>query len=274
MNNVDLTAESSHFAFGENWASFAKGIDQAVISEAKKGLSDLIPAASMPLASFLDIGCGSGLHALAALELGVAHVTAIDIDRNSVRTTEKVLSNYCEQERASVQRLSIFEADVAELGAFDIVYSWGVLHHTGEMWRAVEKASELVKPGGFFVIALYQKRLFCKAWKVEKRIYSFSPKTVQGIARAIYCAALLVGHTLIGRNPFSVVRNYKSARGMDFWHDAHDWLGGYPYESATRDDVHVHVVPRGFTLVKERILPWRLGILGTGCAEYCFQKAG
>ncbi|MFX8620485.1 50S ribosomal protein L11 methyltransferase, partial [Acinetobacter baumannii] len=51
-----------------------------------------MPADDFKGRSFLDIGCGSGLHALAAMRLGVARVVGVDIDPNSAATARHVLS--------------------------------------------------------------------------------------------------------------------------------------------------------------------------------------
>ena len=116
----------THFAFGKNWASYSALIDEPQIEEAKKGLLKLIPAEEFKGRSFLDIGCGAALHALAAALLGVSRILAIDIDHDCVATSRAVLSNKNVAVPWRADTLTIFNLDPAREGTFDIVYSWGV----------------------------------------------------------------------------------------------------------------------------------------------------
>ena len=82
-------------------------------------------------------------------------MTAIDIDENSVATAQELLTKYVPDAKWSAKIASIFEASPATLGSFDVVYSWGVLHHTGAMWKAIESAAGFRHSGGQFAIAIY-----------------------------------------------------------------------------------------------------------------------
>jgi 2-polyprenyl-3-methyl-5-hydroxy-6-metoxy-1,4-benzoquinol methylase len=270
---IDLTRAETHFEFGENWRDYLRHVDSEAIAEAERGLLKLVPAMRLRGARFLDIGCGSGLHTLAAVKSGIAQGLAIDIDRDSVAATRDLLAKLAPDAPVEVRELSVFDADPTTLGLFDVVYSWGVLHHTGAMWRAVEKAAALVDAGGIFALALYQKRVSCKAWAVEKKFYTRSPAPVRTLIRGAYVAALYLRFALRGQNPWRVVRDYKSGRGMNFHNDVHDWLGGYPYESATPAEVLSRLTAGGFELVSQNSLPAGLGLLGTGCAEYVFRRS-
>ena len=107
-----------------------------------------------------------------------------------------------------------------------MVYPWGVLHHTGDMWKAIDLAARLVSPGGLYAIAIYTKTPLCGFWQHEKAFYSKSPKPVQTILRYGYMAASLGFMLMTMRNPVAFVQNYKSSRGMRWSNDIHDWLGG------------------------------------------------
>ena len=269
---MNLTARSSHFEFGENWREYAKTIDQARIDAAVIGLKKLFPE-GLAEARFLDIGCGSGIHSLAALMLGAKSVLSIDIDENSVATTRELLSRFAPGGAWEAREQSVFDASAEKLGgAFDVVYSWGVLHHTGDMWRAIEQASKLVKPNGLFCLAICSATTFDPIWKIEKRIYSSAPRAVQWLLRQIYIAAFLSAQALIYRvNPVRYLRDYKRKRGMNFSHDVHDWLGGYPYETATAEELSGRVRAMGFSEVRSFALPVTRGIFGSGCNEFVFQ---
>lgn len=269
-----LTDVSTHYEFGANWKAYSEKIDGEAIQKAEQGLTKLIPQASIEGRTFLDIGSGSGLHSLAALRLGAKWVTAIDIDPDSVETTRSILEQNWHGKNADVKLVSVLSPEAKNLGQFEIVYSWGVLHHTGAMWEAVEKASEHVAPGGLLVLALYQKTPLCWAWKIEKRIFTNSSNLVRSLIRKPFIGAFKLGLRISGRNPTEYIASYKGARGMNFYNDIEDWLGGYPYESATKDEIVNFMHQLGFIdeLVLE--LPTKLGLFGTGCSEFRFRRSG
>src|SRR5580693_8447073 len=186
---MSLTERETHFEFGENWKDYSRTIDQKRIDSAVAGVRKLFPD-GLAGKSFLDIGCGSGLHSLAALLLAAASVSAVDIDENSVSTTQALLTKYAPDLKWTATVASVFDASPDTLGKFDAVYSWGVLHHTGDMWRAIECATCFVKPGGLFAIAIYSATSCDSMWKAEKKFYSQAPRPVQWSIRQAYMAAL------------------------------------------------------------------------------------
>lgn len=254
-----LLAQEAHFRFGENWKDFLTVAGPEHHAEAERGLLKLLPE-GVKGKTFLDIGCGSGLHLLAAQRLG-ARAMGVDIDPDSVEAAKSL--------GCAATVCSVFDLPATP---FDVVYSWGVLHHTGAMWPAVEKAASLVKPGGTFVLALYRKTPMCGFWKAEKRLYRKLPKPLQSITKALYSLPLFLALSLRGKNPATYVKTYKSARGMSFWHDVHDWLGGYPYESATPEETEGRMKALGLQLVRSFPGGKSLGLLGTGCSEYVFRR--
>jgi SAM-dependent methyltransferase len=268
---MSLTERDAHFEFGENWKNYSRTIDRKRIDAAIEGMKRLFPEGLADKA-FLDIGSGSGLHSLAALSLGALPVTAIDIDENSVAATQDTLTRHAPDKAWTARITSVFEATPETLGTFDVVYSWGVLHHTGDMWLAIERAAGLVKPGGQFAIAIYSTTMFDGFWKLEKQIYARSPSPVQRCIRGLYMAALLARHAVTQRNPVAVVKNYAEQRGMNFSHDAHDWLGGYPYETATATELRDRVCAMGFAEQRAFPLPVTYGLFGAGCHEFVFRK--
>lgn len=263
---TDLTDVRTHFEFGKNWAEYADLIDQERLAAAIENVRSLVPRVAGK--SFLDIGSGSGLFSLAALHLGAARVLAIDLDKDSVATTRKVLASQAENGRWTAERRSVFELSPDDLGTFDVVYSWGVLHHTGDMWRAIERSSAMVAPGGVFAFALYERTPLCGLWKIEKRAYMRAPPAIQGLVRALYVSLRHLARNLSGRT-----RSIED-RGMNLDHDAHDWLGGYPYQSTSGGEVHAFLGARGFQRVLERPVKIHLaGLLGSGCSEYVYERS-
>lgn len=262
-----------HYKFGENWKEFSEKINQTRIDTAKACLQKLIPASEIKDKTFLDIGSGSGLHSLAALQLGAKHVDAFDVDPDSVETTKKVLENYFNKNNYSVSQKNILDFKNFQK-KYDIVYSWGVLHHTGSMWEAIEKASKLVKENGLFVIAIYKKTRFCEMWKSLKKTYCQASDDTKKLFEINYKEAQLGKYA---HNPDFIKQheeNYIKSRGMSWDTDVKDWLGGYPYESATPQEIVDFIHKSNFLLEKaiSLIPPGDEGRKGTGCAQYVFRK--
>ena len=269
----NLLEVESHFSFGENWAQYAEKIDERRIEEAEKSLIRLVGRESIQGRTFLDIGCGSGLFSLAALRLGCQRLLAVDLDPHSVQTTCKTLERYAPAgANWDCRRISVFDLDPAKVGTFDIVYSWGVLHHTGAMYKAIEKASAMVKPEGMLTLALYGKTPFCGLWRIEKRIYSRSPKGVQRAIEKVYSAVVAARLALKGESLKKRRETYFQQRGMDMYHDTRDWLGGYPYESISPQEAMTFMHKLGFEPIRSFVCP-SIGLLGAGCDEYSFTKS-
>jgi hypothetical protein len=58
----------------------------------------------------------------------------------------------------------------------------------------------------------------------------------------------------------------------DYFHDLHDWLGGYPYESITPIQVAQELTNLGFAHVRSKIEPRSIGLFGSGCDEYVYAR--
>jgi 2-polyprenyl-3-methyl-5-hydroxy-6-metoxy-1,4-benzoquinol methylase len=275
----DLKAVESHFKFGENWSSYSNLIDEDRIRSSVEGLQKLLGNGRVSGKRFLDIGCGSGLHSFAALLLGAKEIVATDLDADSVRTTEKVLAKHAAGKSCRVMQISVFDLPAQFLSNqlqpdFDVVYSWGVLHHTGAMGEAISKVAAMVKPGGLFAFALYRKTPYCGLWRAEKKWYAKTSLRQQEIARAIYVMLFRLGCFVTGRSFKKYVAEYKKMRGMEFLHDVHDWLGGYPYESISPPQVDRLLHELGFSLERRFVRSGLTGVLGSGCDEYVYKKAG
>ncbi len=270
---MSTSEAETRYDFGRNWSDYANTLTEERLGHAKTALMKLIP--DVKGKSFMDIGSGSGLHSLAALEMGAEQVLAIDYDGQSVATTQALLLQSPNADKAACKQADILDLNsISHEEQFDIVYSWGVLHHTGDVWRALENAIKFVKPGGTLAIALYMRTPLCDFWKVEKQIYSGN-MWVRPIIKYPF-AATLVCHHLIrkGTSAASFVKSYEQDRGMSFMHDIDDWLGGYPYESVTDEEVLSFCTDRDLLLVKKYHTDAGTGIFGTGCGEWVFEKQG
>jgi 2-polyprenyl-3-methyl-5-hydroxy-6-metoxy-1,4-benzoquinol methylase len=272
-----LMQQELRFTFGANWQSYvASGLTPARIVSAGTSLRRLLGVNNLCGKTFLDIGCGSGLFSLAACLLGAKRVVAFDYDIQSVATSQAV------RERAGIDtgRWEIFQGSilddalVAQLDQADVVYSWGVLHHTGAMWRALDHAASLVRPGGQLAIAIYnrQDRLIggSAMWWHIKRAYNHAPAAARRAMEALYAAALGASDLARTGDPLRTYRTYRSntERGMDYWHDVRDWLGGFPYEYASIDEIVAYFQTRLAFDVE-----YTSASSGAGCNEFMFRRA-
>jgi len=271
----DPTQLDSHFAFGKNWEQFASSIDQSRLDVAKGELVSLLGRSSFADETWIDIGCGSGIHATAAALLG-ARVHAVDIDPVSVATTREVATRFGVSERVSAQVMSVFDLEGTDR-RFDVVYSWGVLHHTGDMDRAVRLAASVLAdtPNADLVLALYRRTRLCGFWRWEKRWYSQAGARAQRATQTIFNGLYGLSFLVRGRSFKAFKTTYQSRRGMDFRTDVHDWLGGYPYESIEHMDFVTSLATLGFRVERELLrYPGRTpsGLFGSGCDEYVFRR--
>lgn len=249
------------FAFGKNWQFFLENHFTAeTLDEAKLSLTRFTELSDFRDRSFIDIGCGSGLFSLAAFELGAESILSLDVDLHSVECCRFLWNLRGQPTHWKVVEGSILDSSLtATLGQFDIVYSWGVLHHTGKMWDAVATAASLVKPRGLFYIALYNKadglalypdgRIGSSAfWKMEKKLYTRLPGFLQNTIDYAAMIMMVIAYLLTFNNPVTKIRTHGRSRGMSWRIDIKDWLGGYPYEYARADEVFSFVKSRGFQL--------------------------
>ena len=231
------------FAFGRNWQRFIDSVDDARIAEAESSLCQMLEMQTLARLRFLDIGSGSGLFSLAARRLG-ATVHSIDYDSDSVACTKELRQRYGQDDPdwAVAHGDALDRAAIGALGSFDIVYAWGVLHHTGAMWRALENAASAVAPGGQLFIALYNDQgWLSRYWHAVKRVYYSGP--VGRMAMVVLHAPYLIGLRWLIR---SLRSRGRLPRGMSLWRDMIDWLGGLPFEVARPGDVVARLEHDGF----------------------------
>jgi 2-polyprenyl-3-methyl-5-hydroxy-6-metoxy-1,4-benzoquinol methylase len=275
MTDSQLEISSgTRFAFGANWKSFVDLVDESRVEAACRSLTEALSATDLSGRSFLDIGCGSGLFSLAAHRLG-ASARSFDFDPDSVAATAGLRRQLAPDSDWTVDQGSILdERYVAQLGSFDIVYSWGVLHHTGDLWRAVEIAAQLVRPGGTLFISIYNDQGFAsRQWRRVKRRYNASGRMTRGLLVAGSYVYLHrhgpVNAVLRIRRRSTKRERQVRVRGMSARHDLIDWVGGYPFEVAKPEEVFRLLHPLGFEL---RHLKTCGG--GIGCNEFVFERTG
>lgn len=257
------------FDFGQNWKEFSENaLDPARYAQAQSHFSELMHGVPTAGKSFLDIGFGQGLSLLCAAKAG-ARIHGLDINpkcREVFLGNAKKLEACAPEARIAVGSVLDAEA-LATVSAwapdgFEIVHSWGVLHHTGSMWQAIKNAVSLVRPQGYFVLAIYNRHWTSRAWQAIKRVYVTSPAPFRVLLNWVFVPVIYVAKFAVTRrNPL------KTKRGMNFYYDVVDWVGGYPYEYASREEVERFVAKLGCSL--ERFEP---ATVPTGCNEFVFHR--
>jgi SAM-dependent methyltransferase len=265
--------ESARFPFGRNWASFLGVLTEARIQEAERSLREMLGAERVTGAAFLDAGSGSGLFSLAAMRLGARRVHSFDFDPESVECARELRRRYFpDAQNWTVEQGSVLDPDyMNRLGQWDIVYSWGVLHHTGRMWAALARVISHVKQPGLLFVSIYNDQgRMSTAWRVVKRLYNTGPigrVSVISVFVPYFAARGLTIDLLRGRNPTARYKEYRTSRGMSLIHDWKDWLGGYPFEVAKPEEVFEFCRSRGLSLEKLTTCGGRFG-----CNEFVFNR--
>ncbi len=238
MNSEDTTsarhraeiAAGDRFEFGKNWQRFLETVDEKSILRAEESLTNKLGLPSLQGRSFLDVGSGSGLFSLAARRLG-AEVHSFDYDSESFACTRELRSRYFgDDSQWIVEQGSVLDRPYIEkLGRFGVVYSWGVLHHTGAMWAALENVSIAVEDGGLLFIAIYNDQgKPSRRWTRVKVAYNRLPPSLRFLVLwpgfvVLWWRRLL--KDLISLKPLRTWR-HELNRGMSPWHDVVDWVGG------------------------------------------------
>jgi 2-polyprenyl-6-hydroxyphenyl methylase/3-demethylubiquinone-9 3-methyltransferase len=277
MTSHAITGTDTRFEFGRNWAQFLRLLDDSRIAQAEESLRDLLGTDSLEGRSFVDVGSGSGLFSLAARRLG-ARVHSFDYDTHSVNCTAELRRRYYSVDRSwTVEQGSALDREyLASLGQFDVLYSWGVLHHTGDMWQALANVDALVKPGGTLVLALYNDAGGRSViWKGLKRTYLALPKPLRppfAAAAMVPSEMRMLASAVLKGRPSEYIQRWtryaEAKRGMNRWRDIIDWVGGYPYEYVKADAVFDFYRQRGYSLSRLKCSSGSLG-----CNEFVFEKA-
>jgi len=256
--------EAITFSFGENWRDYVETVSEDSVRRARSDIEAWVGAERVRGKTVLDLGCGSGIHSLCYHLLGAREILSLDIDPYSVEATRVLWEKAGKPATWKIMQGSVLDAEfVRGLGRHEMVYSWGVLHHTGSMWEAIANAATTVAPGGLFWIALYVKGPKYPEHLAQKRAYNRASWLGKKWMVWKHIAGLMRERRRAGLNPFTW--NEKYGRGMDVYHDLIDWLGGLPYEVASKSEVVDFCAERGFVLEKVEELP------EGGCNIYLFS---
>jgi 2-polyprenyl-3-methyl-5-hydroxy-6-metoxy-1,4-benzoquinol methylase len=264
MAMVVKDASQPTFAFGGNWRSFSRFVSEDRIRGAQSNIVDWLGQDAVVGKTVLDIGCGSGIHSLGFRRLGAKSIVSLDVDPLSVACTRRFWEKLGRPSNWRVNQVSVLDAEaMAALGQFDIVYSWGVLHHTGEMWRAIDTTARLGKPGARLWISIYTKGPHYPEHLATKIRFN----KASWLEKQKMLARHLRRSWRYGKSTGKSFREwFWPERGMNQYHDAVDWLGGLPYEVASVAEITGFLAERGWTL--ERVDERSDG----GCSVYLFRR--
>ncbi|NCA22316.1 MAG: class I SAM-dependent methyltransferase, partial [Crocinitomicaceae bacterium] len=248
--------------FGENFEkNLLNRFNEENLLEAKSFLSHYLEFKDFSGKTFLDAGCGSGVFSIVAHQMG-AKVTTFDIEEEALNNLEILKTRF----HIEPNQIKSFISDILDvntltsLGQFDLVMCWGVVHHTGNLWQAIDNVSKCVKPDGLIHLGIYNTAdnfgfypdgrfgtsLF---WKKVKRFYSNRATWFQNVIDFFAFLGIFFIYLLSFNNPIKKLKE-NERRGMSWQSDLKDWLIGYPYEYASPEEVFNFMKERGFTLIK------------------------
>lgn len=244
-------------AFSHQWANLQEGAFMLSDPWFRENVDDIISRQELqidrswfPGKRVLDAGCGGGRWSYGLAKLG-CEVTAVDVNASAIAATRNALDSLS-------AKGTFVHSEIEEVGAklpaesFDLVWSWGVLHHCKSFNRALAGAAGLVKPGGMLHLYLYGRETVPLADDVQifkqRMRYNFLPTQEK---RTEFLEKMAAGH------------------GLDV-HHVHDIYAPLINRRFTVAEIGEMLRPLGFTQFEQTIVHkeiWLRAIKGDATAE-------
>ncbi|MFQ6107920.1 MAG: class I SAM-dependent methyltransferase [Candidatus Aminicenantales bacterium] len=105
--------------------------------------------------SVLDAGCGTGVFSIIFARMGALSVVGIDISKRSLERAQRQADQLGLQ-NATFQKVNMLRLPFTD-ACFDIVWSWGSVHHTADPFGCLAELIRVLKPGGSLLVAVYRR---------------------------------------------------------------------------------------------------------------------
>ncbi len=159
-NSFDLSSKQTEETFSFQWDQLSKGeymlsdpwfkseVDRIICEEEIR-----VDRSWFKNKKVLDAGCGGGRWSYGLAKLG-AQISAVDINDSALRRTQEALGEFGDQHKFYQTPLETLQDEIPE-EKFDLVWSWGVVHHCKSYTKAFEQVCNRVKDGGMIYMYLY-----------------------------------------------------------------------------------------------------------------------
>jgi SAM-dependent methyltransferase len=193
--NPRPTAESLPAWYPDVYYPVDGGAETPEAIDVARGLLERVESAEPGRTlSILDVGCGTGLFLKFARDAG-HQVRGIELSESAVTYGQQVYG--LPIETGTIESVELSES------SFDVITMWHVLEHLADPVVALERISQLLKPGGLLLFGVpniesYEARLFGRRWfslDAPRHLGHFSPQTARRVVESAGMAVDRIDHS-------------------------------------------------------------------------------
>ncbi len=229
--------------YKDHWTKYPLELQGAL-----KHIQELFPE-GVKCKRVLDGGSGSGMISVAFAVMG-ADVTGVDV-------TPKCVENGCKNADLFGVQCRFLKRNLLSLDlcgeTFDIIYNWGVLHHTQDARKSFTNLAKHLKPGGEMIVAVYLKTVLSGFWNFLRIFYQESPQVFKTLF--LNTGSIFLNGVDYFNNLFFNKERYMM-RGTNNKEILNDWFG-VPYRT-------FHTYEEVFEWFRENGLEYQLVNSATG----------